>query len=55
MGDLLGIIGVIILIWFIWLFTGGPARYEKENPGPYIKAPAPLDTGETYGPKDLLR
>lgn len=49
MGDLLGFIGIVIIIWFLWLFTGGPARFEREHPGPFIKAPAPLDTGETYG------
>ncbi|MFA6158533.1 MAG: hypothetical protein WC763_02805 [Candidatus Paceibacterota bacterium] len=37
----------IIAIGLIWIFTGGAQRSPVQ--APYIKAPAPLDTGETYG------
>ncbi len=46
---ILGLIGIVILLWFIWVFSGGPERYDQES-GPYIKPPAPVGTGETYGP-----
>ena len=36
-------------MWIVWVFMGGPARDEREHPGIFIKAPAPLDTGATYG------
>lgn len=45
-------IGIMILLWLVWFFTGGPARYEREHSGPYIKPAAPLDTGEKYGNPD---
>lgn len=41
-------IGIIILLWLVWYFMGGPTKYQ-EGQGPYLKPPAPLDTGETYG------
>ncbi len=44
-------LGALAVIWLVWFFTGGPARYESEQADkPFIKAPTPLDTGETYGP-----
>lgn len=39
----------IIVMWFIWFYGGGPQRYNDYE-GPYIKPPAPVSTGETYGP-----
>ncbi|MEK7588662.1 MAG: hypothetical protein AAB438_02475 [Patescibacteria group bacterium] len=48
---LIGFIGIVIAIWFLWFFTGGPQDFERQNPGPFLKAPAPLDTGESYGPR----
>lgn len=47
--DLLWFIGMIFLLGFFWLSTGGLDRPE-EYKGPFIKPPAPLDTGEVYGP-----
>lgn len=41
-----------VILWFIWFFTGGPERYEARQ-GPFLKPPAPLDTGESYGPDGL--
>ena len=46
--DVKWIIGIMILLWFVWFFTGGPAR-QTSQVGPFIKPPAPLDSGETYG------
>ncbi len=46
---ILGFIGIVILLWFFWLWTGGPQRYESEGGGgPFIKPPTPLNTGESY-------
>lgn len=36
---------ILLVMWVIWFFTGGPARYENK---PFLKPAAPLDTGETY-------
>jgi hypothetical protein len=46
-------IGFGIVIYVVWLMTGGPERAE-ENLKPFIKEPAPLDSGETYGPDGLV-
>jgi len=46
--DLGWLIVVIILIWFVWLFTGGP-EHKEYTENPFIKPLQPLDTGETYG------
>lgn len=46
--DVKWIIGIMILLWFVWFFTGGPARQASQG-GPFIKPPSPLDSGETYG------
>ena len=43
-----GIIWVLVGIGLIWLFLGGPGRMT-ERMGIFIKPPAPLNTGETYG------
>ncbi|MBI5005090.1 MAG: hypothetical protein HZC03_00550 [Candidatus Lloydbacteria bacterium] len=46
--DVKWIIGIMILLWFVWFFTGGPARQTSQG-GAFIKPPSPLDSGETYG------
>lgn len=47
-------LGVMTFLWFIWFFTGGPER--AQNAKPFLKPPAPLDTGEQYGnPGDILK
>ena len=48
--DLKWLIFILIGLWLVWFFTGGPQRYESQQ-GPFIKPPAPLDTGAIYGPK----
>lgn len=46
--DVKWIAAIMILLWFVWFFTGGPARQSSQG-GLFIKPPAPLDSGETYG------
>jgi hypothetical protein len=36
---------IFAILWVVWFFTGGPARFENK---PFIKPAAPIDTGETY-------
>lgn len=47
-------LAVMTILWFVWYFTGGPERAKTWNSGVFVKPPAPLDTGESYGkPGDL--
>lgn len=48
LADLKWLFGAIVVIWFVWFATGGPARYEATQ-GVFLKPPSPLSTGETYG------
>lgn len=41
-----GALGVLIVLWFA---TGGPERADLR--GIFLAPPAPLDTGEAYGPQ----
>jgi len=47
-GDLIFVVFAILAIGIVWLFTGGPER-ARINPGAFLKPPAPLGSGETYG------
>ena len=47
-GDLIFVILVVFAIGIVWVFTGGPER-ARLNPGIFLKPPAPLGSGETYG------
>lgn len=48
MRELLGFIGIIILLWFIWFFLGGPRKFEENPQGKFIK-PLEMDMpAETY-------
>ncbi len=47
--DLLWVVGLLVLLFILWIATGGPRHWEATS-GPFIKPPAPLDTGEVYGP-----
>jgi len=42
------ILGALIILFFIWLLTGGYSRFEDKNK-PFLKPPDPLDSGEPYG------
>ena len=44
---LLFVLGILVGLYFVWLFTGGPER-ETSRGGAFIKPPAPLDSGEVY-------
>lgn len=46
--ELKWILFILMGMWFLWFFTGGPARFSP-NDGPFLKAPEPLDTGGSYG------
>ncbi|MEK7614668.1 MAG: hypothetical protein AAB428_03315 [Patescibacteria group bacterium] len=46
--DLKWLAAIVVIIWVVWAFTGGPSRYEATQ-GIFLKPPAPLSTGETYG------
>lgn len=46
--DLILVIIIIIGLGIVWFFTGGPER-ARLNPGAFIKPPAPLGSGETFG------
>ncbi len=47
--DLTWLFIIIVLLWFAWVVTGGAVRQEALA-GPFIKPPAPLNSGVTYGP-----
>ncbi|MCA9353593.1 hypothetical protein KC842_01855 [Candidatus Nomurabacteria bacterium] len=32
------ILGVLLLIWIIWVITGGPQKFEEKNQ-PFIESP----------------
>ena len=46
--DLMFVIFMIVVIGFVWFFTGGVER-TRLNPGAFLKPPAPLGSGEAYG------
>lgn len=47
-GDLILVIFIIMALGVVWLFTGGPERTRMDR-GVFLKPPAPLDSGKTYG------
>jgi hypothetical protein len=54
--DLKWLFGLILIFWLLWFIGGGPAKSEATD-RVFLKAPAPVNSGETYGPsnlKDLL-
>ena len=46
--DLKWLVVIIIGLWLVWFLTGGPTG-EKAVGGSFLKPPAPLNTGTTYG------
>lgn len=46
--DLFIFIGILVLMFFVWLFTGGPTRYISQK-GPFLEPPAPISSGDAYG------
>ncbi len=48
-GIISSFIGIIVVLWLAWFFTGGPAKYEREQAGPYIEPLTPGNPAKTYG------
>ncbi len=48
--DLMWFLGILFILWVLWFLSGGVSRYDSTKP--FIKRPAPIDSGETYGPVD---
>lgn len=48
MKDLYIFLVIMVALFGLWFYTGGPERHSARS-GPFIKPPAPLGTGETYG------
>ncbi len=40
-----GLVGILLVLWYV---SGGPERSDLR--GIFLKPPAPLNTGESYGP-----
>ena len=40
-GMLKWLFGFLIVLFFVWLVTGGPERYRKLKPGPFEPTPPP--------------
>ncbi len=47
--DLVWLSIIVLLLWFAWAVTGGTNHTQAEA-GPFIKPPAPLNSGAVYGP-----
>ena len=52
MGNIVWFIGIIAFLWFAWFATGGP--YSGRTGAPFLEPPAPVGSGEIYGPGDLI-
>ena len=46
--DLLFVLGFIVVLIVVWVYTGGPARSDLK--GIFIHPPAPVGQGGAYGP-----
>ena len=45
--DLIWVVAVLLILFGLWFFSGGPKRSSEQKP--FISPPAPIDTGKTYG------
>ena len=45
---LLEIAGVVVLVWIVWFFTGGPQRAAQQGDMPFMNAPGQI-TGNNNG------
>jgi hypothetical protein len=54
MGELKWFIYAFVGLWLLWLFTGGPSRYENRT-RPLLEQPAPIEGGRPYRVEDLKR
>lgn len=48
--DLKWLLAILVVLWFVWYFMGG-SMHKAATSGPFVNPPAPLDNGQTYGPK----
>lgn len=49
MEDVAFVVGGLIILVVIWFLLGGPGRADLK--GLFLAPPAPLGTGESYGPQ----
>ena len=45
---LLEILGIIVGLWVLWYFTGGPQRAVQNGQLPFVNAPQPMGNGQIY-------
>ncbi len=42
-------IGVVIVgLWILWFFSGGPERAARQGDLPFTNAPTPMGNGQVY-------
>jgi len=49
MPDIKWLIGILLILVFIWLISGGPGSEQSKRP--FVTPPAPLGPGEDFGPE----
>ena len=42
---------VIVGLWILWYFTGGPQRAAQQGDLPFMNAPQPINNGQLYDTK----
>jgi len=52
MNDIGWFIGIVLILIVIWVLSDGPG--SERSAQPFLRPPAPLDSGGQYGPPDLL-
>jgi hypothetical protein len=49
--DLWWVLAVIVALFALWYFTGGPTRSKESAKRPFVNPVYPVGDGESYGPK----
>ena len=49
MNDVWFVLGGLAILVILWFFAGGPGKADLR--GLFLAPPAPLDSGEAYGPQ----
>lgn len=52
MSNLPWFIGIMLVLWLAWFYSGGPEGGRTDRP--FLEPPPPLSSGETYGPSGLV-
>jgi hypothetical protein len=52
MGNLSWLFGILFIMWAAWFITGGPDAGRTDRP--FLRPPAPVDSGDIYGPENLV-